>query len=853
MAAAERGRGRWHPLLITLLNLTGLGIGYLFLKRPLRWLFHAAVTAGLLVAAWYTNAARHPLPWLIGLGAWLAWMAVDGWLAARRQEWATHRPWLPAAAAVALIGLEAAGLWLYNDLCTREFLLGMIDYQQGSCAAAMDRLGTVGSACELTFSSNVPVAETKCAECNLLRGAVDARQAGRFDEAVTGYQAYLVVYPGGDLAAHARDNAAAVYGEWAGALRSGADYQAAIDKYEQGRSAYPGTAAAEQAPALAAETYAEWAAQLRQEGQFDQAIAKYETILAAYPATEAGAEAAEQAAGAYADWAARLREEGEYEAAIAKYEAILAAYPATEAGAEAAEQAAGAYADWAARLREEDEYETAIAKYEAILAAYPATEAGAEAPFLAAETHGDWAAQQRQEGDYEAAVANYQAIVDRYPNTPPAARAPEQAAATYNDWAGQLRGRADYTLAAEKYQVVLDRYPTSGLAPTARESLAGTLYDWAEVLRAGRDYPAAVERYQTILSDFSTSQVISQSVEGLAWTTYDWAASLQAQGQYGQAIDRYEQILADPRLSAVVTTTINAALETRLAWAAELVASQKWQETAAQYQVVAETAAKGSKPAADALAGLEAMAAQAEGLATEKPCDAVPILDALAGTTSAARAAAALPGALLGCGHVLREADQLDKAEASYLRVPAEFPRSKQAAAAGRGVKRITWIKTIDSRGLDAAAAAVCEKAGPGVQAKVSTLDRPWVAYLPTDTWGGISLPDSLTGERRQTTVVACVGEEQESQVEVCTRYMAEGQHEGEKLLIYRMRKYRRVRLVDPVAGLTVAAGTIYGSAPKICPQSGTIYFFVWTGREYYYGDSPDQDDLAAWINKNLK
>ncbi len=534
---AERSRGRRHPLLIALLNLTGLGIGYLFLKRPLRWLFHAAVTAGMLAAAWYTNAARYPLPWLIGLGAWLAWMAVDGWLAARRQEWAARRPWLPAALAVALIGLEVAGLWLYQDLCTREFLLGMIDYQQGSCGAATDRLGMVGSACELTFSANVPVAEDKCAECSPLLDAAGARQAGRFEEAIAGYQAYQVAYPSGSLTVHVRDNAAAAYGEWAGALRANADFQAAIDTYEAGRSAYPAAPASQQAPALAAETYAEWAARLYQEGQFDQAVAKYEAILAGYPDTPAGAQAAEQAAGAYADWAARLRDEGDYEAAIAKYEAILTGYPTTPAGA--------------------------------------------EAPFLAANTHYGWAARQRQEGDYEAAVANYQAILDRYPNMPPAIWAPGQAAETYNDWAGELRGQAGYALAAEKYQIILDRYPTSDLVPGARESLAGTLYDWAQALRAERDYEPAVEHYRTILSDFTASQVISQAVEGLAQTTYDWAKLLQSRHEYGQAMDRYEEILADPRLSAVVTSTVDAALDTGLAWTEELSATKDYAGAAA--------------------------------------------------------------------------------------------------------------------------------------------------------------------------------------------------------------------------------------------------------------------------------
>ena len=602
---AGRRRGRWHPLLIALLNLTGLGIGYLFLKRPLRWLIHAAVTAGLLVAAWWTNAARYPLPWLIGLGAWLAWMAVDGWLAARRQEWAARRPWLPAAVAVALIGLEVTGLWFYQDLCAREFLLGMIDYQQGSCIAALDRLNLVGNACELTFSPNVPVAEAKCAECSLLRGAADARQAGRFDEAITGYQAYLTVYPGGGLAVHAHDNAAAAYGEWAARLLQEGQFEQAVAKYETILADYPGTPAGGQAAEQAAGAYAGWATQLLHEGQFEQAVAKYETILADYPGTPAGGQAAEQAAGAYAGWAAQLLHEGQFEQAVVKYETILADYPGTPAGGQAAEQAAGAYAGWATQLRQEGRFDQAVAKYEAILAAYPDTAAGAGAPALAAQTHADWAAQQRQAGDYEAAVANYQAITDRYPGAPAAAQAPALAAETYRDWAGGLRGKADYAQAAEKYQIILDRYPGSDLAPEARESLAATLYDWAEAQRAGLDYEPAVEHYRTILSDFSASQVISQAVEGLAQTTYDWAKLLQSRREYGPAMDHYEEILADPRLSAVATSTAGAALDAGLTWTEELSAAQDYDNAAAAgLRTQAVAGPEGSEQANALLAGV---------------------------------------------------------------------------------------------------------------------------------------------------------------------------------------------------------------------------------------------------------
>ena len=62
-----------------LLNLTGLGLGYLYQKRWLRWGIHFALTIGLLAGAFFTNAYRRPLIWLPLLGFWLVWMGFDSW------------------------------------------------------------------------------------------------------------------------------------------------------------------------------------------------------------------------------------------------------------------------------------------------------------------------------------------------------------------------------------------------------------------------------------------------------------------------------------------------------------------------------------------------------------------------------------------------------------------------------------------------------------------------------------------------------------------------------------------------------------------------------------------------------
>jgi len=53
---------RW-PLAVALLNLTGLGLGYLYMKRWLRWLVHLLLTAGLIATVFLTNGASRPYLW----------------------------------------------------------------------------------------------------------------------------------------------------------------------------------------------------------------------------------------------------------------------------------------------------------------------------------------------------------------------------------------------------------------------------------------------------------------------------------------------------------------------------------------------------------------------------------------------------------------------------------------------------------------------------------------------------------------------------------------------------------------------------------------------------------------------
>jgi tetratricopeptide (TPR) repeat protein len=401
--SASRER-RWPPV-VALLNLTGLGLGYLYIKRWLRWIIHSGFTAGLIATASLTNGARRPGLWAAVLGVWVVWMAFDGWRLARAAPAeATGRRWLPAGVAVLILVLEAAGLWGYAALGQRAFAEGMAAYWDADCRTAIQHFDRVTALYELTLSSNVAAADAGIVECSLLVFAENARGQGEYAEAVDGYATYLGLYPESVLIVFARDTLAATYGEWATQVRQTQDYQAAIEKYEVVLSDYPETPTGKQAAALAAETYAEWAAQLREAGKYGETVEKHRIVLSEYPDTPAGEQAAALAAETYDEWAAHLREDGEYEEAIGKYDIVLAEYPDTPAAKGARAAAAETYAEWAAQLRRDGGYEEAIEKYQLISSEYPDTPAAVEAREPTAGTYAEWAAQLRESGDYGAAI-----------------------------------------------------------------------------------------------------------------------------------------------------------------------------------------------------------------------------------------------------------------------------------------------------------------------------------------------------------------------------------------------------------------------------------------------------------------
>jgi tetratricopeptide (TPR) repeat protein len=579
---------RWPPA-AALLNLTGLGLGYLYLKRQPRWLVHLAITTALLVLAYRIggSAGSAALWWGI-LGLWLLWMALDGWRQARRRAEifpaVGRRAGRPAALAVLLLAGEVALLGGYLALGHRAFDAGMAAYREADCRAAMQHLKQVtASYNQFTLGSKAVAAGDTIVECSLLVFAGNARDEGQYADAVAGYRTYLFRYPRSPLDAFAQDAAAETYHEWALDLQQAQDYAAAIEKSLILLADYAGTSAGGQAPTQTAGLYSAWAAQLQAEGQYGPAIEKYLIVLNEYAATPAGTEASLAAAEAYAEWAADLQRRDRYAQAIARYHTLLSEYPGTPPGRQAATLAAQAYAEWAGQLRQSGDYAEAVARYLTILSAYPATPAAAETPEAVAETYVEWAGQLQEVGNYDQAIANYRVILSVYPDTAAGEQAPQTAAQLYAEWADQLRESGQYDQAVANYQAILSDFPDTPSGALASRAVAEAYAEWAMQLREADEYEAAIEKYRTIASVYPNTPAGATAALATAQTYAEWAAFDRAAERYAAAIEKYETLLEQYPNTALASTALVAIGQTYNEWGKQLYTQRKYTQAMETY------------------------------------------------------------------------------------------------------------------------------------------------------------------------------------------------------------------------------------------------------------------------------
>lgn len=225
---------RRSPTAAVLLNLTGLALGYAYLRRRRRAALYLTGTVLLVVLAFATNAADLPWLWRVLAVLWLGWMAVDGWLLARwhPRPLSTRAHLVPVVVAVVLVGAMVAGFLFYGAVGRRVYADGVAAQARADCANAIMKYDTVTGPYELTLSRNVPAATTNREQCAAFAMAENAHARGAYIDAIRGHLDYRDAYPATVLVPFVHENLERTYRDRAGSLLAAGDYPGAIQGYQ---------------------------------------------------------------------------------------------------------------------------------------------------------------------------------------------------------------------------------------------------------------------------------------------------------------------------------------------------------------------------------------------------------------------------------------------------------------------------------------------------------------------------------------------------------------------------------------------------------------------------------------------
>jgi tetratricopeptide (TPR) repeat protein len=218
-----------------LLNLTGLGLGYVYLRRWLRATASGVFVAMMVVVAFANDASSTPWLWRILAAVWAVATAFDAWLVGRSRSRPGRRvQWIrPVAVGFVAVLAVVAGHIGYAEAGRATYAAGVEAQGRADCTAANRAFGALTGPYELTLSRDVPAAALRHAECTEFLGAEESERSGAHAEAVDGYRTFRAEHADSVLEPFAQEGARRVLLTWADALRSAGDLNGAIARYHE--------------------------------------------------------------------------------------------------------------------------------------------------------------------------------------------------------------------------------------------------------------------------------------------------------------------------------------------------------------------------------------------------------------------------------------------------------------------------------------------------------------------------------------------------------------------------------------------------------------------------------------------
>lgn len=242
----------------TLLNLTGLGLGYGYLRNRVLLVVALVITAGLVTIGFLTDAATQPWVWRGVTLGWLAILALHAAFLARRRQPGPRKP-LPIVAGAVAVAVVAGGYVGYGIAGGTVFDAGVTAQRNGDCATATEKFDTVTGPFELTLSSDVLAAADHREECGAYEKAVAAQKRDDYESAITLYHDFDKIYPFSVLKTFVHSNLAETYFEKATSWKEplSADLaRASVDVLLMLQRDYKDTPTVKQVPKAIAEAFA---------------------------------------------------------------------------------------------------------------------------------------------------------------------------------------------------------------------------------------------------------------------------------------------------------------------------------------------------------------------------------------------------------------------------------------------------------------------------------------------------------------------------------------------------------------------------------------------------------------------
>lgn len=476
MSLDPKERNSTFPLSVSLLNLSGLGLGYLVMKKWLLWGLHFLGSLLIIVLGSILDASENPFLWIGIAVIWLLYMALDGLRRARKTSIlssllpASTPSWTMLVIPGLVLIFTGALFQGYHLAGVNTYRLGLDAYQALDLDRAIDNFQKFSNLYQLTLNQDIQKAEKYIPEGEILRSAEEARADQQYEEAVGLYKRYQLMTSREGLRSYANESIA--------------------------------------------DAYAQWGEDLLRDDEFESALEKYEIVKNDYASTLTGGEIDEHLADLYLSWAGSLREEGRHEVALQKAETALDEYPDTTSGSQAREEIGEIYEQWCAALITTQKFDEAVQKSKTLLEEYSGTSAASRNTNLTAEIYRVWADYLQSEGEYADYLEKLNVLETSYKNAPQSQNLEDEKIQLYWDWARQLRDRDQYAAANEKYQHLMNNYPDSDIYTRAEESHYQTLVEWGHYAHDQNDFEEAMQVFQQVQDTCPIEDLTAQAETG---------------------------------------------------------------------------------------------------------------------------------------------------------------------------------------------------------------------------------------------------------------------------------------------------------------------------------------------------